>query len=354
MPPRVPRANGRVLVRAVMWSLPFLVLIGAAYVWLQSGRYVTTDNAYVKGDRAMIAAELSGPIVEVAVKENDRVSRGQLLFRLDDQPYRTALAKIDSEIDIQRSEIRGLRAQWRTKREDIKAAQSQLNYAQSDFERQKDLAERKFAPAAKMEETRMAAEVARQRIASLQEDLQRIEAQLAGDPKIRVDDHPRVKQMLAARDEALLNLRRTTIEAPMDGVVSKVQVPGNYVVAGTPAMVVVADTDLWIEANFKETELTRVRPSQKAIIHVDTYPDMECTGVVKSIAQATGAEFAVLPPQNASGNWVKVVQRIPVRTSVVCKEGDPPLRVGMSTSVEIDTGHSRGLSDLLKLVGLGK
>ena len=163
MPPRVPRANGRVLVRAVMWSLPLLVLAGAAYVWLQSGRYVTTDNAYVKGDRAMIAAELSGPIVEVAVKENDRVSRGQLLFRLDDQPYRTALAKIDSEIDIQRSEIRGLRAQWRTKREDIKAAQSQLNYAQSDFERQKDLAERKFAPAAKMEETRMAAEVARQR-----------------------------------------------------------------------------------------------------------------------------------------------------------------------------------------------
>ena len=140
----------------------------------------------------------------------------------------------------------------------------------------------------------------------------------------------------------------------MDGVVSKVQVPGNYVVAGTPAMVVVADTDLWIEANFKETELTRVRPGQKVIIHVDTYPDMECTGVVKSIAQATGAEFAVLPPQNASGNWVKVVQRIPVRTSVVCKEGDPPLRVGMSTSVEIDTGHSRGLSDLLKLVGLGK
>ena len=206
----------------------------------------------------------------------------------------------------------------------------------------------------KMEETRMAAEVARQRIASLQEDLQRIEAQLAGDPKIRVDDHPRVKQMLAARDEALLNLRRTTIEAPMDGVVSKVQVPGNYVVAGTPAMVVVADTDLWIEANFKETELTRVRPGQKVIIHVDTYPDMECTGVVKSIAQATGAEFAVLPPQNASGNWVKVVQRIPVRTSVVCKEGDPPLRVGMSTSVEIDTGHSRGPSDLLKLVGLGK
>ena len=113
-------------------------------------------------------------------------------------------------------------------------------------------------------------------------------------------------------------------------------------------------SDLWIEANFKETELTLVRPGQPATIHVDTYPDAKCSGTITSIAQATGAEFAVLPPQNASGNWVKVVQRIPVRTSVVCKEGDPPLRVGMSTSVEIDTGHSRGLSDLLKLVGLGK
>jgi membrane fusion protein (multidrug efflux system) len=354
LPPRMPRANGRVLVRAVMWSLPFVAVAGALFVWLQAGRYVSTDNAYVKGDRALIAAELSGPIVEVAVHENDRVSRGQLLFRLDDQPYRTALTKIDSEIDIQRSEIRGLRAQWRTKREDIKAAQSQMNYAQADYERQRDLAERKFASAAKMEESRMSMDVARQRIASLEEDLQRIEAQLAGDPKIKVDDHPKVKQMLAARDEALLNLRRTTIEAPMDGVISKVQVPGNYVIAGTPAMVVVANTDLWIEANFKETELTRVRPGQKVIIHVDTYPDVECTGVVKSIAQATGAEFAVLPPQNASGNWVKVVQRIPVRTSVVCKEGDPPLRVGMSTNVEIDTGHSRGFSDLLKLIGLGR
>jgi len=351
---RRPRMGGRVLARAFMWLLPLLVAAGCVFVWLSSGRYVSTDNAYVKGDRALIATELSGLIVEVPVQENQRVSRGQLLFRLDDQPYRTALAKIESEAEIQRAEIRGLRAQWRTKREDIKAALSQQVYAQADYERQKDLAERKFAPAAKLEESRMSAEVARQRIASAEEDLQRIEAQLAGDPKIRVDDHPKVKQTLAARDEALLNLRRTTIEAPLDGIVAKRPVPGNYATAGQPAIVVVADTDLWIEANFKETELTRVRPGQAAIIRVDTYPDMECHGTVQSIAQATGAEFAVLPPQNASGNWVKVVQRIPVRISVKCKEGDPPLRVGMSTTVEIDTGHSRTFNDLLKAAGLGK
>ena len=168
----------------------------------------------------------------------------------------------------------------------------------------------------------MAAEVARQRIASLEEDLARIEAALAGDPKIRVDDHPRVKQMLAAREEALLNLRRTIIEAPMDGIVSKVLVPGSYAVMGVPSIAVVADSDLWIEANFKETELTHVRVGQPVTIAVDTYPDMKCSGKVTSLASSTGAEFAVLPPQNASGNWVKVVQRIPVRASVKCRDGE--------------------------------
>jgi membrane fusion protein (multidrug efflux system) len=330
-----------------MWMLPAIVLAVSLFIWLSAGRTVTTDNAYVKGDRAQIATELSGLIVEVPVQENQRVSRGQLLFRLDDQSYRHALAKIEAEIETTRADIRGLRAQWRTKREEIKAALSQQTFAQAEFDRQAELAEKKVVSTQKLEEARMGLDVARQRISAAQEDLTRIEAALAGDPKIRADDHPRVRQMMAAREEALLQLRRTTIEAPLDGVVSKRPVPGSYATAGVPVMVVVADTDLWIEANYKETELTRVRPGQKAVIHIDTYPESQCSGVVTSIAQATGAEFAVLPPQNASGNWVKVVQRIPVRVSVTCREGDPPLRVGMSTTVEIDTGHSRTLGGLL-------
>ncbi len=342
----------RVLARLVMWSLPFIVILATLGVWLSSGRYVSTDNAYVKGDRAQIATELSGIIVEVPVQENQHVSRGQLLFKLDDQSYRHALARIDSEIETARADIRGLRAQWRTKREEIKAASSQLNFAQAEFDRQSDLAEKKIASTQKLQETRMGLEVARQRISAAEEDLLRIEAALAGDPKIHPDDHPKVKQLMAAREEALLQLRRTTIESPLDGIVSKRPVPGSYATAGVPIMVIVADTDLWIEANFKETELTLVRPGQQAIIKVDTYPDAECTGSVASISQATGAEFAVLPPQNASGNWVKVVQRIPVRIAVACREGDPPLRVGMSTTVEIDTGHSRSIGSLL--AGLGK
>jgi len=347
-----PRPRRRLVRRTLLVLGPLVVIVAAVYVYLTTGRYVSTDNAYVKSDVGIVSAQISGPIVEVAVRENQRVSRGQLLYRLDDTPYRLALAKIEADIEIQRAEIRGLRAQWRTKREDIKAALSQQVYAQADYERQKDLADRKFAPAAKLEESRMSADVARQRIASAEEDLQRIEAQLAGDPKIKVDDHPRVKQMLAARDEALLNLRRTTIEAPLDGIVSKVLVPGSYAVTGVPSVAVVADTDLWIEANFKETELTRVRVGQPVTITIDTYPDMKCTGKVTSLAQSTGAEFAVLPPQNATGNWVKVVQRIPLRSSVHCREGDPPLRVGMSATIDIDTGHKRTFGDILKAIGL--
>jgi membrane fusion protein (multidrug efflux system) len=335
-----------------MWLLPAVVLAITLFVWLSSGRYVSTDNAYVKGDRAQIATELSGLIVEVPVQENQRVSRGQLLLRLDDQSYRHALTRIDAEIETTRAEIRGLRAQWRTKREEIKAARSQQIFAQAEFDRQSGLAEKKVASTQKLEEARLGLDIARQRISAAEEDLTRIEAALAGDPKIRPDDHPRVRQMMAAREEALLQLRRTMVDSPLDGIVSKRPVPGSYATAGVPVMVIVADTDLWIEANFKETELTRVRPGQKATIRVDTYPDAECTGQVASIAQATGAEFAVLPPQNASGNWVKVVQRIPVRVAVTCRAGDPPLRVGMSTTVEIDTGHSRSLGDLF--AGLAK
>lgn len=354
-PPHVPRgarSGRRVLARGVMWSLPFIVAAGALFIWLTTGRFISTDNAYVKGDRVFLATEISGPIVEVPVHENQHVSRGQLLYKLDDTPYRIQLAKIESEIETARAEIRGLRAQWRSKREEIKAARSQEVFAQADYDRQKDLAERKFAPVAKFDEARMSLDVARQRISTAEEDLTRIEAALAGDPKIPVDHHPKVKQLLAARDEALLNLRRTEILAPMDGIVQKVLVPGSYAIMGVPSIAVIADSDLWIEANFKETELTRVRVGQPVSIEVDTYPDMQCTGKVTSLSQATGAEFAVLPPQNATGNWVKVVQRIPIRTSVVCKEGDPPLRVGMSTTIEIDTGHQRSFGDLLKAIGL--
>jgi membrane fusion protein, multidrug efflux system len=348
---RLPRVGRRRIARAVMWSLPFVAIAGALFAWLTSGRFMETDNAYVKGDRVYIATEIAGPIVEVPIGENQHVTKGQLLYKLDDTPYRNQLARIDAEIESARADIKGLKAQWRTKREEIKSAQSQVTYAETDFARNKDLAERKYGPQQKMDESRMSLDVAQRRVSAAEEDLTRIEASLAGDPQIAVDKHPKVMQLLAQREDALLNIRRTSILAPMDGRVSKVLVPGSYAIMGVPSVAVVADTDLWIEANFKETELTRVRVGQPVTISVDTYPDMKCAGKVTSLAQSTGAEFAVLPPQNATGNWVKVVQRIPIRTSVECQAGDPPLRFGRSTTIEIDTGHRRSLGELFKSIG---
>ncbi len=348
---RLPRVGRRRIARVVMWSLPFIAIGGSLFVWLTSGRFVETDNSYVKGDRAYIATEISGPIVQVSITENQHVTKGQLLYKIDDSPYKIQLARTEAEIENARADIKGLKAQWRTKREEIKSAQSQVTYAESDFARKKDLAERKFGPTQNMEEARMSLDVAQRRVSAGDEDLTRIVAALAGDPNIDTDDHPKVKQLIAAREDALLNIRRTEIRAPMDGIVQKVLVPGSFAVLGVPSVAVLADKDLWIEANFKETELTRVRVGQPVTILVDTYPDMTCSGKVTSLSQVTGAEFAVLPPQNATGNWVKVVQRIPLRTSVQCKDGDPPLRIGMSTTIEIDTGHRRSIGDIFKAIG---
>ncbi|MCW5742634.1 MAG: HlyD family secretion protein [Alphaproteobacteria bacterium] len=340
-----------------MWLLPVAAVAIGIWGYLASGRYVGTDNAYVKGDRVLIAPEIAGIVVEVLVQENQPVTRGQLLFRLDDSPYRLALTRAEAELESARAEIQGLRASWRQKREEVKLSRSQEHFAQQEFERQSDLAQRRIGLGMRMDEARRDLDVARQRIAMLQEEMLRIEAQLAGDPKIKAEDHPKVRQMRAMRDKAILDLKRTRIEAPIAGIAARKPTVGAYASVGTAMMAVVADAGLWIEANYKETDLARVRPGQRVTLHVDTYPGRTWHGVVTSISQATGAEFAVLPPQNASGNWVKVVQRIPVRIEVRTTDSDPPLRVGMSASVDIDTGYRRSFGDLVasveRLFGLG-
>ncbi|MBV9835134.1 MAG: HlyD family secretion protein [Alphaproteobacteria bacterium] len=357
-PAPVPRRRSRrSLARAVMWLLPVVAVAIGLWVYLASGRYVGTDNAYVKGDRVLVAPEIAGVVIEVLVQENQPVTKGQLLFRLDDSPYKLALAKAEAELESAIAEIQGLRASWRQKREEVKLSGSQENFAQIEFDRQSDLAQRKIGLGKSMDEARRDIDVARQRTAMLKEELLRIEAALAGDPKIKAEDHPKVRQIKAMRDEAILNLKRTRIESPIAGIAARKPVVGAYASAGTAMMTVVSDTGLWIEANYKETDLARVRPGQRVSFQVDTYPDRTWHGVVTSISQATGAEFAVLPPQNASGNWVKVVQRIPVRIEVRTTDSDPPLRVGMSVSVDIDTGYKRSFGDLVasveRLFGLG-
>jgi len=340
------RLDRRSIGRIVMWSLPVIVLAVVLTFYLQSGRYSSTDNAYVKGDRVQIASDVAGRIIEIPVVDNQRVTKGTLLMQIDPQPYQIALLRAEAELQAARNEISSLKGSWRQKQEEIKLARSQEAFASSEFQRQNELAARRVATLQRAEETKRDLDVANQRILMLNEDLTRIVIALAGDPDIPLEEHPRVRTAIAARNEAEMNLARTRVLAPIDGVVSRKPTVGTYAAQGTALLAVVADQGLWIEANFKETDLTRVRAGQAVTIRVDTYPDFTWQGTVGSIAQATGAEFALLPPQNASGNWVKVVQRIPVRIEVPVRAGDPALRVGMSANVDIDTGYERHLSDI--------
>jgi len=338
-----PERRRRWLRRALLLLGPALVVIIGGYFYLTGGRYVETDDAYVKADMVAVSAEVSGPIVEVEVRENQQVEQGQALFRLDRQPFEIALAQAEARLKKADNDVRALKADYRQKQQELELAKTNVAYAEQEFQRQAELVQRDFASRAKYDEAQHDLNVARQQVAVLEQELRGLLADLAGDPDIAVERHPTYLDAKAARDQAALDLQHAAVVAPFAGVASQKPDLGDYVTAGTPVMSIVADRDVWVEANFKETELTYVRPGQAATVEIDTYPDREWPATVESIAQATGAQFSVLPAQNATGNWVKVVQRIPVRIALETGPDDPPLRAGMSVTAEIDTGRRRAL-----------
>ncbi len=325
----------------------FLVLIGGA-VWLRGGRTVSTDDAYVKADIAQIAPEVSGQVIAVLVHDHETVEAGMPLVRIDPVPFRLALDKAEAELDNARTTVETERAQWSETKSELAELQSQADYLGRQAARQQALAASGVAAISKLEEAQNSAAVARDRINVMKKRLVRMLAALGGDAGTPTDDHALVREKLAERDRAALDLKRTTIVAPISGTAVNVKLlPGEQVKAATPLFVLVAKTRPWVEANMKETDLTYVKPGQKASVVLDIYPDVTWQAEVESISPATGAEFAILPPQNASGNWVKVVQRLPVRVRLLRQPGEPPLRAGMTATVTINIGRQRSLVDLL-------
>jgi membrane fusion protein (multidrug efflux system) len=320
---------------------PVVALVLGAYVYYTSGRVVETDNAYVKAEVGVVSAEVAGPIVALNVRENERVKAGDVLFTIDDRAFRVALARADAQVAAIDDFVESTRAAYRQALEQLALARTEFAYEQREFERLEALADQKLASEVDVDEARHERDVAQQRISVAERALDQIKARLGGDLDRPVTEQAAYLAAKSGRDAAALDLEHTVVRAPFDGIASQVPTLGQHVTPGTPVMTVVANQDMWIEANYKETDLTHVAVGQPVEIRLDTYPDHTWRGSVESISQATGAEFSVIPAQNATGNWVKVAQRIPVRVAIEMRADDPQLRSGMSALVAIDTGHER-------------
>ena len=348
-PPKPRRQWGRALLRFLLLvAVPVAGAWVGAHYWVLGGRYVETDNAYIRADKVAIGAEVPGKVIEVLVSSNQVVVAGDLLFRLDDQPYRIKLAQSEAQLHMVRTEIAVLRAKYWQAHEEVVLAETRAAYLEQEYRRQQQLGERNVAAAVKVDEARHAFDVALQSVTVRERELGEISARLGGNPQTPDESFARFIAARTKRDQDILDLNNTVVQAPADGIIGRVDLrPGTIVDPGRPMISLVETADLWFEANLKESQLTHVREGQPATVRVDAYPDHLWQARVASFSPATGAEFAVLPSQNATGNWVKVVQRVPVRLRIDRDPADPPLRVGMSAVISIDTGYERPTPEIV-------
>jgi membrane fusion protein (multidrug efflux system) len=347
-----PASRTRSRKGLLRWSLMaggvLAVIIGGGAYWLSGGRWVETDDAYVQADSMTLSTDVSGIVASIPVHEGETVKKGQVLFTLDPQKFQIALDNARANLAQTRLNIESMKADYQAALRDVAAKQQQVNADQATYDR---LAALVKSHAVTPQET----DDARYKLASDQQAVRAAESQaraqlakLDGNPDIKVEDMPAYKQAQAQLAEAEREMNHSVVRAPYDGIVTQVNKlqPGMYLTAGTAAFGFVSTDHVWVEAQPKETQLTYAKAGDPVDVSFDLYPDRSWKGVVQSIAPATDQTFSLLPAQNSSGNWVKVVQRIPVRVRLDLQPGDPPLHEGMSSDIAIDTGHTRSLSDL--------
>jgi len=347
-PARNSKAAGTPLKRGVLMVLvPALIAAAVLYAYLHSGRYVSTDNAYIQAEIVNIAAEVSGAITAVHVRENQRVAAGDKLFRLDERLFKIAAARAAAQMAQAETDINADRLAYRQALAELDLHRATAEFAQMQYVRQQGLREGNLGSVEDLDEAKYTLDAANRQIEVAREKAATLLARLNGDADAPVTAHPRHQAAQAQYDQALLDLAHAEVTAPFGGVVTNKPELGEFVERGVPVMSIVADEDMWVEANFKETQYAHVRVGQEVEVKVDSYPGFVWHGRVDSISEATGAEFALLPPQNATGNWVKIVQRIPLRVAIDPAADQPPLRVGMSSTVSVNTGYVRSWHDLL-------
>jgi membrane fusion protein (multidrug efflux system) len=321
---------------------PALLALIALTVYLGGGRHVSTNNAYVKNETFTISAEVGGRIESVNIGDNSRVKKGDVLFTLEQAPFVLAVQLAEAALTRAESDIDAMRSGYLQKRAELASAEEKLRFKAGEHARFSKLAKSNVVSGAQFDQITHDRNEASQEANALRNELAGELAKIGGDFDMPLTEHPRYKEARATLDKAKLDLDHTTLRAPSDGIAANVDLSrGEYVNLGLPLFSIVNDRKVWIEANFRETDLTYVRAGQPVAILIDTYGGQVWHGRVASVAPATGAEFTLLPPQNSSGNWVKVVQRIMVRIEFDDYDGAPPLAAGMSCDVTIDTGHSR-------------
>lgn len=345
-----PKRSRRKLIR---WGLlvvgPLVALAVAGEMYLAGGRYVETDNAFVRAPIMNVTSDVAGTVKTVSVAENQVVKQGDVLFRLDEEPFRIALAGTEAQAGMVRNDLIALQATYRQNQAQIAQVKSALDYAQTTYDRQKDLSKTGVAAKAALDAAKRDLDTATEQLRASEQQAETTLSQLGGDPNAPLENHPRMREAQAAVDKARRDLDHAVVYAPWAGIAANVESlrAGTYLAAGQPAMTLVAANDLWVEANPKETDLTYLNVGDSAEVTVDAYPGIVWKAKVTSVSPATGGEFSVLPAQNASGNWVKVVQRVPVKLAIEQADQTPVLRSGMSVNVEIDTGHKRSFGSLI-------
>jgi membrane fusion protein (multidrug efflux system) len=315
----------------LMLIVPALLVIGGAYMWFTSGGSVSTDDAQVKQDIVSVSPQVNGQIVETFVRNGARVKRGDLLFRIDPQPYRVALEQAQATLAAAQLQTTVLKTTAAGTGGDITGAEANLAIKRNALGRQQVLLKQGFTTRANYEDA-----LNEVRSAETQLSDARARAANASAAVAPGGDQPQVAQAQAAVDKARLDLERTDVRATMDGVIEnadKLQV-GQMAVLGVGMVSLVHSTTAWVEANFKEKDVGRMVPGQKAMIEVDAYGGQKFAGHVQSIGAGTGSEFSLLPAQNANGNWVKVTQRVPVR---IAFDGTPskPMIAGLSVTAKV-------------------
>ena len=342
------KTRRRVLRPLLMLGGVAAVGAGSLYFWLSGGRYVSIDNAYVQSERLSVATDVSGLIAAVPVHEGQQVKQGDVLLKLDDRQFRIALEAAQANLGQTGLTLDAAKRDYERMLRDVASKAAQVQLDQARFDRTNGLVKGGDVSRQSYDDARFQLQVDVQAYESSKVVAQVQLARLGGDPNVSLDAMPPFKQAQAQVDEAQRQLDHATVRAPMDGVVTGVNSvsPGMYLGASTGAFGLVSDRRVGVEANPKETELPSGKPGDKVLVTVDTYPGRVWEGTVDSIAPASGSEFSILPAQNSSGNWVKVVQRIMVRVGIDQRPGDPPLRAGMSVETDIDTGHTRSLRDL--------